>query len=219
MEISKNRIIEKIQLNRNVYRFVCAGRGDAFSAPGQFARIHSANGNGTKLVSVAEFDSDRFIIIFRADDKVGEELSLLEIGDEFDAELGLGNGFDLDIIPDGSVIAGEGMGIPPILGVMRRLFMMGKDCKVVICYESKEDVYLLKPFRTLATQLEIITVDGSNGRKGHVFNAIHGEKYVCACAPDAVLEKTAPKTEAGQFASIEFFDGEGPVFDKSVFDE
>lgn len=218
MEISTNRIIEKNQLNKNIYRFVCSGRGDAFTAPGQFARIHSSCGNGTKIVTVSEFDSDRFIIIFRADDKLGEELSGLTVGSSFEAELGIGNGFDIDAIPDNCVIAGEDMGIPPILGVMRSLFMMGKDCRLVLCFNSKEDMFLLKSFRSMATQLEIITVDGSNGRKGHIYNAIHDEKYVCACAPDAVLEWTAAKTEAGQFESIEFFDGEGPVFDKTVFD-
>ncbi|MDD5822955.1 MAG: hypothetical protein PUD55_00770 [Firmicutes bacterium] len=218
MESKPNKIIEKTQLNKDVYRFVVDGQGSEFTAPGQFARIFSAAGNGTKLVSVSEFDSDRYILIFRADDAVGEELSELKVGDCFEADLGIGNGFDIDAIPDDCIIAGEGMGIPPILGILRRLFMLGKDCKVVLCYESKEDMFLLKPFLNLATELEIFTLDGSNANKGHIYNAIHDAKYVCACASDAVLEWTAARCEEGQFASIEFFDGEGPVFDRAVFE-
>lgn len=219
MKTKEVKIIEKKQLNHDVYKFTLYNADGAFTAPGQLARIYSGTDNGTKMVAVTEFDSDRFVIVFRADDLTGAELSRLEAGDLIKADLGIGNGFNLESIPNGSVLAGEGMGIPVILSVLKNLFVYGKDCRIVLGYESKEDIIMLKAFRDLASNLEIITADGSNGRKGHIYNVVRNETYVCAAAPDDILRELSVKTEEGQFASIEYFDGEGPVFDKSVFDE
>ena len=219
MELRHNVITEKTQLNGDTYRFVIAEGGSAFNSPGQLIRVHSLKGNGKKLIPVVEFDSNRYIIVFRADDEVGKELAALESGDNFAAELGIGNGFDIDAIPDECVIAGEGIGIATMLGVLRRILMLGKESKVVLCYESVEEMFLLREFIKLTATLDILTIDGSNGRQGHIDSAIFGEDYVCAWADDEVLENAAHKVKRGQFASLMHFDGEGPVYDKTAFEQ
>lgn len=197
------KIIEKQKLNDITFRFTMGNGGDAFTAPGQFARLFVVGSNESKLVPVAEFDSNRFIVILRVEDEVSKCLSNYEPGAELEAELGLGSGFDLQSIPDGCVLAAEGAGIPTILNLMRQLLIYGKDCQVVLGYSSKENAFMLTPFKTLASNLEIITEDGSNGRKGHINNAIRDAKYVCACAPTEIIAKLCDKTEDGQFICID----------------
>lgn len=197
------KISEKQKLNDITYKFTMANGGDAFVAPGQYAKLYVNGTNDGVMAPVAEYDSDRFIIILRVTDEAGKILASYEPGTMLEAELGLGDGFDIEAIPDGCVLAAEGIGIPSLLGLMRQLLMYGKDFRIVLGYDSMDSVYMLKPFETLASNLEIVTVDGSNGRKGHVSRAIHNEDYVCACASEEVLKELLPKTEDGQFALLD----------------
>ncbi|MBQ0005187.1 MAG: hypothetical protein KBS68_04910 [Clostridiales bacterium] len=201
MEIIK--IIDKQKLNDITFRFTMGNGGAAFDAPGQFARLYADGGKGSKLVPVAEFDSNRFIVILRVEDEVSECLAKCEPGTELGAELGLGCGFDIQSIPDGSTLAAEGAGIPTVLNLMRQLLIYGKDCKIVLGYSSKDNAFMLTPFKSLASNLEIITEDGSNGRKGHIDNAVRKADYVCACADGDIIRRLCDKTDAGQFICID----------------
>lgn len=197
------RIIDKQKLNDITYKLTFGSGGDAFTAPGQFARLYKVNSNSSIVVPVAQYDSDRFVVVVRATDDISLTISRYEPGAELEAELGIGSGFDVQDIPSGSVLAAEGEGIPLILGLLRQLMIYGKDCRVVLGYATKRDAYLVDSFRALASNLEVVTADGSNGRKGHINSAIRNEHYVCTCASKGVLMKIYDRTENGQFICMD----------------
>ena len=164
-------------------------------------------------------------------------LAALEPGDEALIETGLGTGFDLDIIPADSYLVADDLGIPEMLGLSRALLMRGKPCKMVLCYPSKRDIYMLESFRNLVNEIEVLTVDGSNGREGLARDVVRNSPYICAGGSLGMLKDIAPKAENGQFSlsstvlanSADYDDcfidttegrlncsDAGPVFDKNI---
>jgi dihydroorotate dehydrogenase electron transfer subunit len=152
-------------------------------------------------------------------------------------QTGLGNGYDVDLIPDGTILAADEDGIPEMLGLARELLMHGKNCRLVLGYSSKKDIFMLDAFRNLVNEIEVLTIDGSNGREGTPSDAIRKADYVCASGSAEMLRKLAAKTEDGQFSvscavvvvsadysdcNLQTVDGivnscdEGPVFDKNA---
>ncbi len=169
-----------------------------FTHPGQFAIIE-ADGK-RRPFQVCDYDSNRFTVVFKADDETGDALADQKLGTEIHAQTGLGKGYNVDLIPDGAVLAAEGIGIPEMLGLARELLMHGKNFRMVLGYPSRKDIYMLDAFRTLVNDIEVVTLDGSNGREGSPADAIHRADYICASGSAAMLRKLADKAAAGQFS-------------------
>lgn len=207
----------------------------SFTRPGQFAIIEAEGIR--RPFQVCEFDSNRFTIVFKADDEVGMALAHQREGSEILVQTGLGNGYDVDLIPDGTILAADEDGIPEMLGLARELLMHGKNCRLVLGYSSKKDIFMLDAFRNLVNEIEVLTLDGSNGREGTPPDAIRKAEYVCASGSAEMLRRLAAKTESGQFSvscavivvsadyddcTIETVGGtvnscdKGPVFDKNA---
>jgi dihydroorotate dehydrogenase electron transfer subunit len=186
---------------------------------------------------VCDFDSNRFTIVFSTANPESRKLSELSPGDDVLVTTGLGNGFDMDAIPEGAYLVADGMGIPEMLGLARGLLMRGTGCKLALSYPSKKDVYMLDSFRNLVNEIEVLTLDGSNGREGNASDVIRHAPYVCAGGSLEMLKDLAAKTDDGQFSMsstilansddyddcfIETAEGRlncsdaGPVFDKNI---
>ena len=133
----------------------------------------------------------------------GEEsrrLSKLNPGDKVLVTTGLGNGFDLDQIPEKVTLVADDMGIPEMLGLVRRLLVLGKKCKLILGYPSKDDIYMLDAFTNLVNEIEVVTLDGSNGRQGSPADIVKHCPYVCASGSLTMLRDLAPKVDEGQFS-------------------
>ena len=115
--------------------------------------------------------------------------------------------------------------------------MRGVRCKLVLSYPSKNDIYMLESFRTLVNEIEVLTLDGSNGREGKASDVIRNAAYVCAGGSLDMLKELADRSKDGQFSLsstvlaesadyddcfIETTEGRlncsdaGPVFDKNI---
>ena len=96
---------------------------------------------------------------------------------------------------------------------------------------------MLESFKDLVNEIEVVTIDGSNGREGRVEDVVKDEDYVFASGTLEMLKKLADKVPAGQFSlgstvlmhSDDYDDcffettqgrkncsDDGPVFDKNV---
>ena len=149
----------------------------------------------------------------------------------------LGNGFDLDTMPDEVLLVADDLGIPEMLGLARALLVRGIRCKLILSYPSKKDIYMLESFRNLVNEIEVLTLDGSNGREGRASDAVRHAPYICAGGSLGMLRSLANKADAGQFSLsstvlaesddyddcyIETTEGrlncsdDGPVFDKNI---
>jgi dihydroorotate dehydrogenase electron transfer subunit len=229
------RIVQNKHLAGEFYKMTFDTGECSFTRPGQFAIIEAEGIR--RPFQVCEFDSNRFTIVFKADDEVGMTLARQREGSEILVQTGLGNGYDVDLIPDGTILAADEDGIPEMLGLARELLMHGKNCRLVLGYSSKKDIFMLDAFRNLVNEIEVLTLDGSNGREGSPSDAIRKADYVCASGSADMLRKLAAKTESGQFSvscavvivssdyddcTLETVNGmvnscdEGPVFDKNA---
>jgi dihydroorotate dehydrogenase electron transfer subunit len=103
-------------------------------------------------------------------------------------------------IPDGAVLAAEDIGIPEMLGLARELLMHGKNCRLVLGYSSKKDRFMLDSFRTLVNEIEVLTLDGSNGREGTPADAIRRCDYLCASGSAKMLKSLSGVAKEGQFS-------------------
>ena len=208
-----------------------------FTMPGQYAMIEA--GGMRRPYQVCDFDSNRFTIVFPADGRESSVLAELRPGDEVLVTSALGNGFDLDEVPDGVYLVADEMGIPEMLGLARGLLMRGRSCKLALSYACKDGIYMLDSFRSLVNEIEVLTLDGSNGREGCAADVIRHAPYVCAGGSLGMLKELAGKVDDGQFSMsstvlaesadyddcfIDTVDGRlncsdaGPVFRKNIID-
>lgn len=193
MEFAISRIIESKNLTETVYKMTFMSENAQFTAPGQYAVVHHEGEN--IRIPVTEYDSDRFILVFDIDTDSKKSLSELKLGESVVVETGVGTGFDIEAIPDNVTLVAEGMGIPPMMGLLRMLLISGKNYNLILCYPNKKNIFMIDQFRNLCSNIDIITIDGSNGREGHSYDALRKAKYVCAFAEQDVLEKIKEKTE------------------------
>lgn len=220
-------------LVRNVHRMTFDMGECDFTLPGQYAVI-----NGGPY-QVCDFDSNRFTIVFEIIDNASEALADLVPGTDVEIITGLGHGFDLDAVPDEVYLVADDVGVPEMLGLARRLVVRGKKVKLVLCYPSRKDIYMLDSFTNLVNEIEVLTLDGSNGREGGAADAIRHAPYACAGGSLQMLKELAKKTDEGQFSlsgtilaeSQSYEDcyvdttvgrlncsDEGPVFDKNIIE-
>ena len=229
------KIVQNDNLVRNIHKMTFDMGECDFTLPGQYAMIEA--GGIRRPYQVCDFDSNRFTIVFPAEGKEGTVLSQLKPGDEVIVTAGLGNGFDLDAIPDNSCLAADEYGIPEMLGLARSLLMRGKSCRLVLSYPSKKEIYMLESFTNLVNEIEVLTLDGSNGREGSAADAVRNAPYICAGGSLGMLRSLADRAQYGQFSlsstvlaeSADYDDcfiettkgrlncsDDGPVFDKNI---
>ena len=231
------RVVQNDNLVRNIRKMTIDMGECDFSLPGQYAMVEA--GGMRRPYQVCDFDSNRFTIVFPADGRESSVLAALAPGDEVLVDTGLGNGFDLEAMPDEVYLVADDMGIPEMLGLARSLLMRGVKCKLVLSYPTKQDIYMLESFRNLVNEIEVLTLDGSNGREGKASDVIRNAQYVCAGGSLDMLRELAERAENGQFSlsstvlaeSADYDDcfiettkgrlncsDAGPVFDKNIID-
>ena len=229
------KVENKDNLVNDIYKMTFDAGESGFEGPGQYAMIEARGRR--KPYQVCEYDSNRFTIVFEADDDISKDLSQLNVGDEVIIDGGLGTGFKSDAIPDEVCIVANGMGIPEMLGVARTLLVRGKKCRTVLEYPSKKDIYLLDSFKNLVNEIEVVTLDGSNGREGRAADVVRNDEYVLASGTLDMLKTISDKVADGQFSlsstvlahSADYDDcffettegrkncsDDGPVFDKNI---
>ena len=111
-------------------------------------------------------------------------MSHLPIGTKLDILTVLGNGYDLSKAGDAPLLVGGGVGVPPMYLLARQLREMGKAVRVILGFNTKDEVFYEEEFRALGCDVTVTTVDGSHGVKGFVTNALDGQQsYYYTCGP------------------------------------
>jgi dihydroorotate dehydrogenase electron transfer subunit len=111
-------------------------------------------------------------------------MSHLSIGTQLDVLTILGNGYDLSKAGDQPLLVGGGVGVPPMYMLARQLREMGKEVKVILGFNTQDEVFYEEEFRALGCDVTVTTVDGSHGMKGFVTNAVDGQQsYYYTCGP------------------------------------
>lgn len=237
MRENNGKIIENKMLADGIYRMTIESNRECFTAPGQFAMLSVPGLFLRRPISVSSYNENSYTLIYRVVGKGTLEMSRMEIGETVSAITGCGNGFSLEEIPEECMVIGGGIGIPPLFELTRQLRDSGKKCKVVLGFNTVDEIFLLDDFRELTEEIVVVTADGSYGIKGLVSDAFDHCEYACACGPLPMLRALSDKVKKGKFSlearmacgfgacmgcSIKTEIGsmrvckEGPVFDKEV---
>ena len=180
---------------KNVYRMQLAG-DTAGILPGQFVNIRVAGQFLRRPISVCNIEEAKgerreargtegvLTIIYKVVGVGTEAMSQLPIGTQLDVLTILGNGYDLSKAGDQPLLVGGGVGVPPMYMLARQLREMGKEVKVILGFNTQDEVFYEDEFRALGCDVTVTTVDGSHGVKGFVTNAMDGQQsYYYTCGP------------------------------------
>ena len=166
-----NKIIRKIQYSEKVYRFDVEAPLIAKSRKaGNFVIIRVDSNSERMPLTIADADTEKGTITLVVQ-KVGlssTKLCNLNEGDEIHDVVGpLGNPTHIENY--GTVIcAGGGVGVAPMLPIMKALKAAGNRVLSVIAGRSKDLVIMEDEVRASSDELIIMTDDGSYGEKGVV---------------------------------------------------
>ena len=171
------------QIAKNVYRMQLGG-DTAGILPGQFVNIRVEGQFLRRPISVCNITDGILTIIYKVVGVGTEAMSHLPIGTQLDILTVLGNGYDLSKAGDAPLLVGGGVGVPPMYMLARQLREAGKKVRVILGFNTKDEVFYEEEFRALGCDVTVTTVDGSHGVKGFVTNALDGQQsYYYTCGP------------------------------------
>ena len=171
------------QIAKNVYRMQLGGDTTGI-LPGQFVNIRVEGQFLRRPISVCNIADGILTIIYKVVGVGTEAMSHLPVGTQLDVLTVLGNGYDLSKAGDAPLLVGGGVGVPPMYMLARQLREMGKEVKVVLGFNTQDEVFYEEEFRALGCDVIVTTVDGSHGVKGFVTNALDGQQsYYYTCGP------------------------------------
>lgn len=196
-------ITENTALTQSVFKMVLKGDVSAITAPGQFVNIQL---NGLFLrrpISVCDLGTDAFTIIYKAVGKGTEQMSHMQVGETLDVLTGLGNGYDLSVSGSNPVLLGGGVGVPPMYLLAKQLIAQRKTVKVILGFNTKEEIFYEEAFKALGADVTVTTVDGSYGTKGFVTDVLKelDYSYFYTCGPEPMLKAVyKTSTTSGQMS-------------------
>ena len=171
------------QIAKNVYRMQLGGDTTGI-LPGQFVNIRVEGQFLRRPISVCNIADGILTIIYKVVGVGTEAMSHLPVGTQLDVLTVLGNGYDLSKAGDKPLLVGGGVGVPPMYMLARQLREAGKAVRVILGFNTKDEVFYEEEFRALGCDVTVTTVDGSHGVKGFVTNALNGKQsYYYTCGP------------------------------------
>ena len=177
------------QIAKNVYRMQLGGDTTGI-LPGQFVNIRVQGQFLRRPISVCNVQqplnnaTPLLTIIYKVVGVGTEAMSHLPVGTQLDVLTVLGNGYDLSKAGNAPLLVGGGVGVPPMYMLARQLREIGKNVRVILGFNTKDEVFYEEEFRALGCDVTVTTVDGSHGVKGFVTNALDGKQsYYYTCGP------------------------------------
>ena len=171
------------QIAKNVYRMQLGGDTTGI-LPGQFVNIRVQGQFLRRPISVCNIADGILTIIYKVVGVGTEAMSHLPVGTQLDVLTVLGNGYDLTKAGDAPLLVGGGVGVPPMYMLARQLREMGKTVRVILGFNTQDEVFYEEEFRAIGCDVTVTTVDGSHGVKGFVTNALDGKQsYYYTCGP------------------------------------
>lgn len=165
-------IIQNIKIADDVFEMKLKGVTANIKNPGQFINILIENKYLRRPISISDWDKESLTIVYKTIGKGTDWLSHQTQGKILDVLMPLGNGFDLD--KNFQLVIGGGVGIPPLVGVCKKLNSEGIKPNIILGFQSKKDIFYLEKFNALGNVF-VCTDDGSYGEHGLVTNIMSNE--------------------------------------------
>lgn len=191
------------KLTDNVFKMIFEGDTSAVTAPGQFINIKIDSLYLRRPISIFDCKENELSIIYKVVGAGTEIMSNMPDGTKLDCLVGLGNGFDISKAGDNPVVIGGGVGVPPMYYLAKKLIEDGKKVTAVLGFNTANEIFGKKDFEALGVDTIVTTVDGSEGIKGFVTDALKDIEYsyFFTCGPEPMLKAVYNSTNtSGQFS-------------------
>ena len=182
-------IIENKPLTQTVYQMTLRGDISEITAPGQFVNILLDGLYLRRPISVCDLGEDTLTIVYKTVGKGTWQMASMQ-GGMLDVLTGLGNGYDLSLSGDQPVLLGGGVGVPPMFLLAKRLLAQGKKVRVILGFNTADEIFYEEEFKKIGAEVTVTTVDGSYGMKGFVTDALAEMDYTYfyTCGPEPMLK-------------------------------
>ena len=205
MKQSLFTIAENTPLTASVYRMVLTGDTSAVTRPGQFVNVRLEGKFLRRPISVCECCGDRLTLLYKVVGGGTAQMAKMAVGETLDVLTGLGNGYDTAPAGDAPLLIGGGVGVPPLYQLAKELLTLGKRVRVILGFNTKDEVFYEDELRALGATVTVTTVDGSYGTKGFVTAALDDAPYTYfyTCGPEPMLKAVFAATKTGGQFSFE----------------
>ncbi len=197
-------IEENRHLTESVLQMTLKGDTSDIAAPGQFVNLRLEGLYLRRPISVCDLNGDRLTLVYKIIGKGTAQMSTIAMGESVNVLTGLGNGFDLTKSGDSPLLVGGGVGVPPLYLLAKRLADQGKSPKIILGFNTKEDVFYEDEFKALGVKTLVTTADGSHGIKGFATDAFKlagTYSYTYSCGPEPMLKAVYYTSETdGQYS-------------------
>ena len=164
-------ILSNELIAKHVWRMRLAGAEGLPIRSGQFVEIAVPGQYLRRPISVCDYAEGVLTIIYKVVGVGTDAMSQWQAGQQVDMLIGLGNGYDLSRAGERPLLIGGGVGVPPLYMLARVLREQGKQVRVILGFNTKDEVCYEAEFRALGCAVEVTTVDGTYGTKGFVTEA------------------------------------------------
>lgn len=196
-------IAENGALTRDVYRMVLAGDTSAMTMPGQFMEISLPGFFLRRPISICDYDESTITLIYKVVGQGTDAMAKMRAGETLDALTGLGHGFDVEKSGESPLLVGGGVGVPPLFHLAKKLIAAGRTPTVILGFNKADEIFYRREFEELGARVLVTTVDGSEGIKGFVTDALPEHfSYVYSCGPMPMLRALYRATQGtgGEFS-------------------
>ncbi|MBP3851970.1 MAG: dihydroorotate dehydrogenase electron transfer subunit [Erysipelotrichaceae bacterium] len=178
--VENTKIIKQEQIGVDLYRMELQTSMTDEAKPGQFIQIQVPGMYLRRPISISEIKKDSLVIIYKVVGQGTKRLSEMEEGQTINVFGPLGNGFPIEQ-REHVVLVGGGVGVPPLYETAKQYRAQNTKVDVVLGFNDKEQIFYEEEFIKLGCSVSIATMDGSQGTKGTVINALKERNIDCDC--------------------------------------
>lgn len=171
------QIISNEKIAENVYEMKLSGDFSEITNAGQFINLTVDGCYLRRPISVCDAENGELTLVFKVVGKGTEIMSRLNRGKTVDMLIGLGNGYNLEKSGDRPLLAGGGVGVPPLYKLCKDLVARGANPVVVLGFNKAAEVFYKEKFEALGAETYVCTADGSMGEKGFVTDVVKRLEY------------------------------------------
>ena len=199
-------VLSNRPIAKSVYKMVLAGNTEGIKA-GQFVELALPGRFLRRPISVCDWTENTLTLIYKVVGAGTEDMAAMEEGVRLDVLTALGNGYDLARAGSAPVLIGGGVGVPPMYGLAKELCRRGVVPRLLLGFNTIEEVFYEKQFLALGCAVSVATADGSYGTRGFVTDILREEgfapSYYYTCGPLPMLRAVAEATSCAGEASFE----------------
>lgn len=187
MICSVEKIYENVEISEGVYKLSI--KGEFSVKPGQFfmLKVGEVEPLLPRPISVYDVDSEKISFLYQIVGQGTKLLSKLTENEAVQIMGPLGNGFDVEKIKGKIAVVSGGIGIAPMVHLMKKL----TNCEIDLFAGFRAVDYSVDSVEKYVNKIYLSTESGKVGHKGYVTDIINPENYqtVICCGPEIMMKK------------------------------